>query len=117
MPKARKNQAAEIHFGPVIKVALICCCFCGLAVFYVWQKNEIVRLGQRISKDEQRLEQLRDDNELLREQEYVLSSQRMIAARSQELGLGLGPVQPGQVVRLTEPAPGGGGPPRELAGR
>src|ERR1700677_4396403 len=105
MAKQRKNQAAAIHFGPVIKVVLLCFLFCSSAVGYVWQKNEIIRLGRQISDREKKLEQLRDDNELLRSQDYLLGSQRMIAERVQALGLGLGPVQPGQVVRLDEPPP------------
>ncbi len=117
MAKLRKNQAAAIHFGPAIKVVLLCFVFCGSAVGYVWQKNEIVRLGRQISDRERKLEQLRDDNELLRNQDYLLGSQRMIEERVQVLRLGLGPVQPGQVVRLDELPAAAASVPRPLAAR
>jgi hypothetical protein len=117
MAKLRKNQAAGIHFGPAIKVVLLCFVFCGSAVGYVWQKNEIVRLGRQISDRERKLEQLRDDNELLRNQDYLLGSQRMIQERVQVLRLGLGPVQPSQVVRLDEWPAAAASAPRPLAGR
>ena len=45
MAKNRKNQAAEIRFGPVLKVVLLCSLIGGSAIGYAWQKNQIERLG------------------------------------------------------------------------
>jgi cell division protein FtsB len=117
MAKQRKNQSAAIHFGPVIKVVLLCFLFCGSAVGYVWQKNEIIRLGRQISDRERRLSQLKDDNYLLVNQYDLLGSQRMIQQRAQKLGLGLGPEQPGQMVWLNELPPLPNQPARQFAGR
>ena len=39
MAKNRKNQAAEIRFGPVLKVVLLCLLIGGSAIGYVWQQK------------------------------------------------------------------------------
>jgi hypothetical protein len=107
MAKNRKNQAAEIRFGPVIKVVLLCSLICGSAIGYVWQKNQIDRLGRKISEDEIALKQVKSNNKLLVDQIAFLHSPVMLDRRVKELNLGLAPAQPLQVVRLTDlpPAP------------
>ena len=117
MAKQRKNQSTGIHFGPVVKVVILCFLFCGSAVGYVWQKNEILRLGRQISDREKKLAQLKDQNDQLRDQYYLQGSQRMIALRVQQSDPGLGPVQPWQVVRLEEPSSEPAALTRQLAGR
>jgi cell division protein FtsB len=102
MAKNRKNQAAEIRFGPVLKVVLLCSLIGGAAVGYVWQKNEIYRLGQQVSEREKKLDQLKRDNKRLGDQIGMLQSPVMIDRRAKELNLGLAPAQPLQVVRLPE---------------
>ena len=54
MAKNRKNLAAAIRFGPALKASFLCLLICGSAIGYVWQKGEIVRLGQQIHQHEQR---------------------------------------------------------------
>ena len=105
MAKNRKNQSAAIHFGPVVKVVLLCFLFGGSAVGYVWEKNEINRLARQISEHEKNLNQLQDDNERLASQGAVLHSPVMIDQRARELSLGLSPAQPAQKVLLAEPIP------------
>ena len=117
MAKNRKNQAAAVHFGPVIKVVLLCFLFCGSAVGYVWQKNEIVRLGRQISDRETKLGQLQKDNDGLVSKMAILHSPVMIDERARELNLGLVPAQPGQVVHMAEMPPVTKEPSRQLAGR
>jgi hypothetical protein len=102
MAKNRKKQAAEIRFGPVLKVVLLCSLICGSAVGYVWQKNEIYKLGQFIRQRETRLTQLQNDNKRLADQLAILHSPVMLDQRVRELNLGLVPLQPAQVVRLTD---------------
>jgi cell division protein FtsL len=102
MAKNRKNQAAAIRFGPVIKVLLLCSLFCGSAVGYVWQKNQIYQLGKQISEAKSHLKQLTADNQKLDRQ---LSDLRSVVTLDQRAhGLGLVPAQPMQVVRLPEPS-------------
>jgi hypothetical protein len=75
---------------------------CASAIGYVWQKNEIVRLGRQISERERHLLQIERDNQSLADQLAILHSPLMLDRRVQELNLGLGPAQPMQVVRLSE---------------
>jgi hypothetical protein len=107
MAKNRKNQAAEIRFGPVLKVVLLCSLICGSAIGYVWQKSQIDRLGRKISEDENQLKQFKNRNKLLTDQIAFMRSPVMLDQRVKQLNLGLGPAQPLQVVRLVDvpPAP------------
>jgi hypothetical protein len=102
MAKNRKNQAAEIRFGPVLKVVLLCALIGGSAIGYVWQKNQIDRLGRQISERENRLKQLKNDNKLLADRIAVLHSPLMLDRLVKDKKLGLVPAQPTQVVRLAE---------------
>ena len=102
MAKNRKNQAAEIRFGPVLKVVLLCSLIGGSALGYVWQKNQIDRLGMQIREREKSLAKLRHDNENLASQISFLHSPVILDRRAKELNLGLVPAQPLQVVRLAE---------------
>ena len=102
MAKNRKNQAAAIRFGPALKASFLCLLIGGSAVGYVWQKNEIYRLGQQIRQRETKLVQLQNDNKRLGDQISILHSPVMIDRRAKELNLGLAPATPLQVVRLTE---------------
>lgn len=103
MAKNRKNQAAELRFGPVLKVVLLCSLICGSAIGYVWQKSQIDRLGAQIREREKSLVRIRHDNEVLADQIAFLRSPLMLDRRARDLNLGLAPAQPLQVVRLVEP--------------
>src|SRR5215469_11746962 len=120
MAKNRKNQAAAVRFGPLLKVVLLCSVICGSAIGYVWQKGEIGRLGHEIADREKKLAQLQKDNNRLAGQIAVLHSPVMIDQRVRELNLGLAPAQPGQKVLLVEPqaaTPDDKGDLRQLAQR
>jgi len=106
MAKNRKNQAAEIRFGPVLKVVLLCALIGGSAIGFVWQKSQIERLGLQIRDRESRLKQLKSDNQKLSDQVAFLKSPIMIDQRAKALNLGLVPLKPTQVVRLVEPRAG-----------
>src|ERR1035438_1712839 len=103
MAKNRKNQPPEIRFGPVLKVVLLCLLIGGSAIGYVWQKNQIDRLGRQIAERESKLRQLKNDNKSLSDQIAFLNLTPMIDRRAKLLNLGLAPAQPAQVVRLAEP--------------
>jgi hypothetical protein len=102
MAKNRKNQSAAIRFGPALKASFLCLLIGGSAVGYVWQKNEIYRLGQQIRQRETRLAQLTRDDQRQSDQLAILHSPVMLDQRARELKLGLGPAQPSQIVRLGE---------------
>lgn len=105
MAKNRKNQAAEIRFGPVLKVVLLCSLIGGSAIGYVWQKNQIDRLGAQIREREKSLVRVKHDNEVLTDQIAFLRSPLMLDRLVKDRKLGLAPAQPAQMVRLAEPAP------------
>ena len=120
MARNRKYQSAAIRFGPALKAAFLCLLIAGSAIGYVWQKNEIYRLSQRIHQSEMCLKQVTDSNEKLRLKLADLRSPMMLDQRARELNLGLAPAQPAQVWRLPEPsvAPLGSNPAtRQLAVR
>lgn len=102
MAKNRKHQAAAIRFAPALKASFLCLLIGGSAVGYVWQKNEIYRLGQQIRQRETKLQQMQADNKRLTDQLGILHSPVMLDQRAKELQLGLAPATPMQVVRLTE---------------
>jgi len=104
MAKNRKSQSAAIHFGPVLKVVLLCFLFGGSAVGYVWQKGQIYQLGQQIRQEEAQLTQMKDNNQKFRDQLAMLRSPTMLDRRARELNLGLAPAQPSQIWRLPEPS-------------
>lgn len=102
MAKNRKHQAAAIRFAPALKASFLCLLIGGSAVGYVWQKNEIYRLGQQIRQRETKLQQMQADNKRLTDQLGILHSPVMLDQRAKELQLGLAPATPMQVVRLSE---------------
>jgi cell division protein FtsB len=118
MARNKKNETAAIQFGPVLKVVLLCSLIGGSALGYVWQKNQIDRLGRQIGERERQLARLKSDNKLLTDQIALLHSPVILDRRVKDLKLGLGPAQPFQVVRLPDlPAAPAAEAPRPLAGR
>lgn len=103
MARNRKYQAAAIRFGPALKAFLLCLLIGGSGVGYVWQKDQISQLGRQIYQRELRRDGLVEQNEKLRKQLGMMRSPRFLEQRIQELGLGLVPPQPTQVLRLSEP--------------
>jgi cell division protein FtsB len=106
MAKNRKNQAAAIRFGPVLKVVLLCSLIGGSAIGYVWQKNQIDKLALQIRDREKALAKIKHDNDNLARQVEDLHSSVKLIQRVKEMQLGLVPQQAAQVVRLEEAAIG-----------
>ena len=120
MARNRKNQSAAIRFAPALKVTFLCMLVAGSAIGYVWQKNEIDRLGSIRAKDEKKLHDLNLENQRWTDQLAILHSPVLLDQRVRELKLGLAPAQPMQVTRLIDPitVPSGAtGPVRSLAER
>src|SRR5215470_11118950 len=103
MARNRRYQTAAVRFGPALKATLLCLLIGGSGVGYVWQKNELLRLGQQIKRREQRLDVLECQNEKLRKQLATVRSPQYLEGRIKELNLGLAQPQPAQVCRLPEP--------------
>jgi len=105
MARNRKNQSAAIRFGPALKALLLCLLIGGTGVGYVWQKNQILQLGQQIKKRESWLAKVKDQNEKLRKQLAWLRGPQNLEKSIRDMKLGLAPAHPAQVWRLTEPRP------------
>jgi hypothetical protein len=105
MARNRKSQSAAVRFGPAIKALVICLLLGGSGIGYVWQKDQIARLGVQIKTRERRVDALQEQNKKLRNTLAGLQSPDWVLHRIKELRLGLEPQQPVQVWHLTEPAP------------
>lgn len=104
MARNRKSQSAAIRFGPALKAFLLCLLVGGSGVGYVWQKDQIVRLGRQIKIRELRLAQLQAENEKLSRQLDFMRTPQFLEMRIQELKLGLVRPQLSQIWWLPEPA-------------
>ena len=105
MSRNRRHQSAAIRFGPALKAFTLCLVIGGSAVGYVWQKDQIRQLGERISRSEQSLQELRRRNERLRGDLLALRSPQNLERLAQHHNLGLRQPAPDQVIRLPEPGP------------
>ena len=103
MARNRKSQSVAIRFGPALKAFLLCLLIGGSGVGYVWQKEQIAKLGQILKSKETLLNSLEEQNELVRKQLANLRSPRFLELRIKESNLGLVPPQPSQILRLNEP--------------
>ncbi len=104
MARNRKSQSLVGRFGPAVKAGLLCLLIGGSGVGYVWQKDQIVRLGQQIKAREISLKRLEDGNDKLRKQLATLRRPYFLQMQIQKLNLGLVEPAPTQKVRLPEPA-------------
>jgi cell division protein FtsB len=103
MATNRRNQSGAIYAGSALKAFGLCLFVGGAGLGYVWQKNQIFDLGQRINKQEVQLETLKRQNKLLQDQLDFLRSPPELEERIRRLNLGLARPQPERVVRLVEP--------------
>ena len=102
MAANRKRQTTAARFAPAVKAAVAVLLIGGSAVGYVWQKEQIGKLGRAIKDREARLAELREGNTKLRKQLATLRSPGVIERRVREMRLGLAQPSPDQVVRLVE---------------
>ncbi len=103
MSRNRKSQSAALRFGPAVKAVVLVLLIGGSGVGYVWQKDQISRLGQQMKSRELRLNKLGEQNEQLDKQLANMRTPQFLEMKIQELKLGLVAPQPGQVWRLSEP--------------
>ena len=103
MARNRKSQSTAARFGPALKACLLCLFIGGSGVGYVWQKDQISKLGQQIRSREICLGQLDDHNEKLSKQLATMRGPHYLEAQIQKLNLGLVQPQIGQIWRLPEP--------------
>jgi len=91
--------------GTVARSVFTCICIAIVGIGYVWQKNQIYRLGDEIKKRESALLAAEKRNAMLASQVAQLKSPAFLEARCQEYNLGLVSPRETQMVRLYEPGP------------
>jgi len=111
MARNRKYCSAAVRFGPALKAFLLCLIIGGSGIGFVWQKDQISRLGEQIKQRETRLGTAREMNEKLRKQLATMRSPAVLEERIKTLGLEQ--PQPSQIWRLPEPSRDGSRPPRQ----
>ena len=84
---------------PAVQAALVCVLLGGSAIGYVYQKNKIIALGQRIQEREKYLAGLKSNTAKLKSSLVTLQSESSLVQRNRQLNLGL--VQPAQSQILT----------------
>jgi hypothetical protein len=104
MARNRKYQSAAIRFGPTLKALLFCLLIGGSGVGYVWQKDQIYRLGKQITAREIRLQLLATQNEKLGRELAARRSPQFLQTKIQQMNLGLLQPEPNQVWQLPEPS-------------
>lgn len=105
MSRNRKHQTAGARFGPALKALGLCLVLGGSGLGYVWQKDQINKLGERLKQCEKRYEQVLGENERLARVLETLQTPAQIEARIRQSGLEMVAPEPGQIVRLVEAPP------------
>lgn len=101
----RNRKRESLKFGAVARSVVVCVCVAMTGLGYVWQKNQIYRLGDEIKKREATLLAAQKRNTMLAAQLASLKSPAQLEARCQQYNLGLVPLRENRVVRLLEPGP------------
>ena len=89
----------------VAKSLIMCASIAAIGVGYVWQKNQIYRLGDEKLKRERILTAAEKRNTMLAAQLAQLKSPAYLESRCQQYNLGLTAPRETQMVRLLEPGP------------
>jgi len=89
----------------VARSVLACAVVAVAGLGYVWQKNQIYRLGEEIKRREAALMVLEKRNLMLGAQLAQIQSPGQLEVRCQQYNLGLIAPRESQVVRLYEPGP------------
>jgi hypothetical protein len=103
MARNRKSQSAGTRFGPALKAFLLCLLIGGSGVGYVWQKEQIVKLGEKIKLREAKLHALEAQNDVLRQRLGKMRTLDFLELQIRKAGLGLAKPQDAQILRLPEP--------------
>lgn len=102
----KQNRKREpLQFGTIGRSFVACVCVAVVGIGYVWQKNQIYRLGDEIKKRETGLLAVQKRNTMLAAQLAHLKSPAELEARCLQYNLGLVAPRENQVVRVYEPGP------------
>lgn len=102
----RSNRKREpLRFGTVARSVVACACIAAVGLGYVWQKNQIYRLGDEVKKREAALLAAEKRNTMLAAQLAQWKSPAALEAKCQQYNLGLTAPRETQTIRLLEPGP------------
>ncbi len=99
----RNRKREPLRFGTVARSLIACASIAGVGLGYVWQKNQIYRLGDETKKREMTLAAAQKRNTMLAAQLAHLKSPAQLEIGCQQYNLGLVSPKEIQVVRLLEP--------------
>jgi len=99
----RNRKREPLHFGTVARNLLACICVAVIGLGYVWQKNQIHRLGDEIKKREAALAAAQKRNVMLDAKLAEYKSPSYLEARCRQYNLNLASPREQQMVRLYEP--------------
>ena len=99
----RNRKRESLPFGVVARVLVGCVYVAVIGLGYVWNKNQIYRLGDEIKRREATLAALEKRNAMLAAQVAQLKSPGFLESRNQQYQLGLSPARESQTVRMWEP--------------
>ena len=100
----RRNRKREpLRFGTVARSVVTCVCVAFIGLAYVWQKNQIYKLGDELKKREATLAATEKRNTMLAAQLAQLKSPSLLEWRCRQYNLGLVTPRETQMVRLYEP--------------
>jgi hypothetical protein len=101
----RNRKREPLRVGTVSRSILACICIATIGVAYVWQKNQIYRLGDEQARREKALDAAIRRNKMLAANLAQQQSPVLLETRCQQYGLGLTAPREQQVVRIAEPGP------------
>ncbi len=102
MSRNRKRQTGGVRPGPVIKALLLCLCIGLGGVGYVWQKNQIYKLGQSMRQNEKKYIRVQQENKSRMNHLTQFRSTVYLEERIKALKLGLEMPSPGRVITLPD---------------
>lgn len=103
MARNRKNHG--VRFAPAAKAALLCLLIGGTGVGYVWQREQIERLGRERAARENTLAHLRRENDQSKNRLQEMGTVSYLRLQIQRLNLGLVETEPARIWRMPEPPP------------
>ncbi len=110
----RRKGVSTVRFGPALKAVFICLITCSLGMGYVWQKQQINRLGQQIKEREMALDKLHRENKRRGDNLAYLLSPQQLDFKLRQLRLDLIVPLPEQIVVLQEHRDGEISKPKDL---
>lgn len=101
----QNRKRGPLRVGTVSKVVVACAAVMAFGLTYVWQKNQLYRLGEEIKRREALASAAQKRGTMLAAQLAQLKSPALLEQRCQQYGLGLVAPRETQLVRLPEPGP------------